>query len=56
MNHSWGMIILAVSVATVFAMIMKEDTEQRIRYFLSLVAYMIVGSLIAAWIMYPIPW
>lgn len=56
MNHYLGLIVLSVSIATLFSLIMKESKEERFRYFVSLLAYMIVGSLIAAWVMYPIPW
>lgn len=56
MNHYGALVLLSVSVAAVFAMIMKESRKERIRYFLSLAAYMILGSLIVAWIMFPIPW
>ena len=55
MSHYFGLIILASCVAAVFAMVTKETREERIRYFLSLAAYMILGSLITAWIMYAIP-
>lgn len=55
MTHYWVLVILAACVAAIFAMVMKETREEIIRYFLSLVAYMILGSLIVAWIMYSVP-
>ncbi len=55
MTHYWVLVILAASVAVIFAMAMKETWKEIFRYFLSLVAYMILGSLIAAWIMYSVP-
>lgn len=56
MNHFLGLVVLALTVCAVFALISKESREERLRYFLSLLGYMILGSLIAAWIMYPFPW
>lgn len=56
MSHFWGLIVLSVCVAAVFALVMKDSREERMRYFFSLLLYMILGSLMAAWIMYPIPW
>ncbi|MDA2928109.1 hypothetical protein MYX78_12940 [Acidobacteria bacterium AH-259-G07] len=55
MNHYIAILILSVCVATVFTLITKETNEERIRYFLKLMAYMVLGSFIAAWIMYSIP-
>ena len=56
MNHLIGLILLAVSIGIVFAMINKEETGERVRYFLSLTAYLILGSLAAVWLMQLIPW
>lgn len=55
MNHFLGLIILSLCIASVFALTMKETREDRVRYFFSLLAYLILGSLIASWIMYPFP-
>lgn len=56
MNHLFGLVLLAVSIGIVFAMINKEDTGERVRYFLSLTAYLILVSLAAVWLMQLIPW
>ncbi|MBI4446954.1 MAG: hypothetical protein HY645_13745 [Acidobacteria bacterium] len=56
MNHYVGLIVLAVIISAVFAAIMKDTRQEQIRYFFVLLAYMVVGSLVAAWFMYPIPW
>ena len=52
MNHYLGLIILSVCIASVFTLITKDTSEERIRYFLSLLAYMILGSLAAGWVMF----
>ncbi|MFQ5740222.1 MAG: hypothetical protein ACE5JX_14545 [Acidobacteriota bacterium] len=56
MNHFIGLIILSLSVATVFSLIIKEDRDERIRYFLTLLIYMVVGSFVGGWVMSAIPW
>ena len=55
MNHYFAISILSVCIATVFTLITKETQEERIRYFLKLLGYMVVGSFVAAWIMYSVP-
>lgn len=56
MNHFAGLILLALCIGVVFAMINKEDTRDRVRYFLSLAGYLILGSVAAVWLMQLIPW
>ena len=55
MNHYVALLILSVCVATVFTFISRDHTRDRIRYFLRLLAYMVVGSFVMAWIMYAVP-
>jgi len=54
-NHYFAISILSVCIATVFTLITKDTQEERIRYFLKLLGYMVVGSFVAAWIMYSVP-
>jgi uncharacterized membrane protein len=56
MNHLHGMVLLALSIGVVFTMINKEEKRERTRYFLSMTAYLILGSLAAVWLMQLIPW
>lgn len=56
MNHFLGLVLLSICVATVFALINKHETEERVRYFLTLMAYMVLGSFLASWVMYLLPW
>ena len=56
MNHFNGLIILTIGIAAVFAVINKYGAAERFRHFLSLLGYMVVGSLIAVWAMHFIPW
>ena len=56
MNHLLGLVILSLCVASVFAFISRETRKTRVRYFLTLLGYMVAGSVLAAWIMHQIPW
>ena len=56
MNHFVGLSVLGVAIAIVFALITREDPGEQARYFLKLIAYMILGSLAGAWVMSAIPW
>ncbi len=51
MNHYLSLIVLSLCIASVFTLITKDTPEERIRYFLSLLAYMILGSLATGWVM-----
>lgn len=55
MNHFVGLLLLAICISLVFAGISKDSMRDRIRYFLVLMAYMAVGSLVASWVMAAIP-
>jgi hypothetical protein len=55
-NHYVGVLIMSVCISAVFTLITKGTREERILYFLKLMAYMVLGSLLAAWAMYGIPW
>ena len=54
MNHFIAISIISLCIATVFTLITKETKQERIRYFLKLMGYMVLGSFVAAWLMYSI--
>ncbi len=54
MNHYIAITIISLCIATVFTLITKETKQERIRYFLKLMGYMVLGSFVAAWLMYSI--
>ncbi len=56
MNHYLSLVILALAVTSVFTAISREAEKKRLRYFVTMLGYMVVGSLAAAWLMYFIPW
>ena len=56
MSHYLGLLIISLCVATAFTLLNREGTKEQTKYFLTLMGYMVVGSLLAAWVMYYIPW
>ncbi len=56
MNHYVSLVIFSLTVASLFTAISKEAEDRRTRYFLTMLGWMIVGSLLAGWLMYFIPW
>ncbi len=56
MNHYVSLLVFSLTVASLFTAISKEAENRRTRYFLKMLGYMIVGSLLAGWLMYFIPW
>jgi len=54
-NHFVSLVVLSIVIATVFSLLNKTERKERLRYFLMLLGYMVVGSLIVAWIMYFLP-
>ena len=51
MNHFVMLIVLSFGIAVVFTLVNKETREERIRYFFTLLLYMVVGSMIGGWVM-----
>lgn len=56
MNHFLGLALLALCISLVFAAISKDTQKERLRYFLVLMGYMVIGAALASWIMAAIPW
>ncbi|HSR66295.1 MAG TPA: hypothetical protein VLU25_00010 [Acidobacteriota bacterium] len=56
MNHFISLLLLSLCIALVFATISKNTQKERARYFLQLMGYMVLGSLVASWVMSFIPW
>jgi hypothetical protein len=55
-NHFISLVIFSLAVAGVFALLNREGRRNQLVYFLTLLGYMIGGSLLLAWIMYFLPW
>jgi hypothetical protein len=49
------MLVFSILTSLVLAFIAKNDTKERVRYFLVLLGSFIVLSIVAGWLMYPFP-
>jgi len=56
MNHYVSLVIIALVVTSLFTAISKEAENRRARYFLTMIGYMVAGSLVVGWVMFFIPW
>jgi hypothetical protein len=56
LNHYFSLVVLAAAVTAVFVVISREAENRRLRYALNMLGYMIVGSLLAGWLMTLVPW
>lgn len=56
MNHFVGLLIISTCIATAFAFLNRSDRKERLKYFFTLMTYMVFGSLAFSWVMYFIPW
>lgn len=56
MNHFVMLVILSLAIATVFTLVTKQAKSEQLRYFSKMLLYMVVGSLVAGWVMSAIPW
>jgi hypothetical protein len=53
--HFALMLVFSILTSLVLAFIAKNDTKERVRYFLVLLGSFIVLSIVAGWLMYPFP-
>lgn len=56
MNHYISLLVFSLTVTCIFTAVSKEAEDRRMRYFLTMLGYMVIGSLLAGWLMYFIPW
>jgi hypothetical protein len=53
--HFLLMAVFSILTSLVMAFIAKNETRERVRYFLVLLGSFIVLSIVAGWLMYPFP-
>ena len=56
MNHFLGLVLLSICISLVFSTISRDTQRERLRYFLTMMGYMVLGSLLASWLMAYVPW
>ena len=54
-DHFVLMLIFSFLVSLVFTFIAKDRAKERVKYFLFLLASFILLSILAGWLMYPLP-
>jgi len=54
-NHFTVMLIFSILTSLVLSFIVKNDTRERVRYFLFLLAAFVLLSVLGGWLMYPFP-
>ena len=54
-NHIVLMFIYAVATGVYFALLWKNSTQERVRFFLLVFCSLFLGGIALAWLMYPFP-
>ena len=54
-SHLALLIVFAILVSLVFAVLMRDDPREQLRYGVRLLAGFIGAALVLAWLMYPLP-
>ena len=54
-SHFWLMTLFAACVSTVFAMVMREQPRERVRFGVMLWAAFVATAVLLGWLMYPLP-
>lgn len=54
-SHFGAMVLFALFVSVVFATLMRDEPAAQIRLGLRLFGGMVGGGVIAAWLLYPLP-
>ena len=54
-SHLGVMVVFALFVSVVFAALMRDDPAAQLRLGLRLFGGLVGGGLIAAWLLYPLP-
>ena len=55
MDHFFLLIVQALLIAVFFAFLWKRDSRERLRYFLKVLAALVVGAIVLGWLMVPFP-
>ena len=54
-SHLGLLLIFALLVSTVFAVLMRDQPREQVRFGLRLLAGFIGAALVLSWLMYPLP-
>jgi hypothetical protein len=54
-SHLLNLVLFSALVATVFAVLLREDTRSRVRFAVTAFAGFVGSALVVGWLMYPFP-
>ena len=54
-THLGLMVLFAVFVSLIFAVLMRDDPRQQVRFGLRLLGGFVAAAIVLAWLMYPLP-
>jgi hypothetical protein len=54
-THLGLMILFAVFVSLIFAVLMRDEPQQQLRFGLRLLGGFVGAAIVLAWLMYPLP-
>ena len=54
-THIGLLVVLSALISLVFTFLVKYEIKERLKYFLFLFASFVLLSIVAGWLMYPLP-
>lgn len=54
-SHLGLMVMFALFVSTVFAVLLRDDPREQVRFGAQLLGAFIGGALLLGWVLYPLP-
>ena len=54
-SHFAVMVVFALFVSVVFATLMRDDPAEQLRFGARLFGGLVLGGIIAGWLLYPLP-
>jgi len=54
-SHLLALIVFSVLASVVFAMLLRDDRQSRVRFALMTVGAFVLSAVVVGWLMYPFP-
>jgi undecaprenyl pyrophosphate phosphatase UppP len=54
-SHFALLLLFAFFVSTIFAVLLRDDAREQVRFGATLFGAFVVGALVLGWLMYPFP-
>ena len=55
-SHFALLVLFSAFVSTIFAVLMRDDLQEQLRFGARLFGAFVVGAVLAGWLMLPFPW